>query len=45
MIKSCAKEKLREGRTVMQKYLHEHFLSEGHDCLINDAEIVRILEN
>ena len=26
----------------MQKYFHDHFLSEGHSGLINDAEIVFI---
>ena len=24
----------------MQSYLHEHFLSKGHNGLINDAEII-----
>ena len=24
----------------MQRYLHEHFLSEGHNSLINDVESV-----
>ena len=28
----------------MQKYLHEHFLSEGHNSLNNDAEIIFIDE-
>ena len=26
----------------MQKYLHEHFLSEGHNGFIYDAEIIFI---
>ena len=26
----------------MQRYLHVHFLNEGHNCLINDVEIIFI---
>ena len=26
----------------MQKYLHDHFLREDHNCLINDVEIIFI---
>ena len=40
MITSLAKEKLREGRTCMQKYLHKYFLREGHNGLINEVDIV-----
>ena len=39
IITSLAKEKLREE--YVQNYLREHFfLSEGHNGLINDVEIV-----
>ena len=26
----------------MQKYLHDHFLSEDHDCLLNNVDITLI---
>ena len=38
IITSLIKEKLR-GEDCMQRYLHEHFISEGHNGLINDVEI------
>ena len=34
--------KAERGEDSAQKYLHEHFLSEGHNGLINDVEIWRL---
>ena len=34
--------KTERGEDCMKKYFHDHFLSEGHNGLINDAEIVFI---
>ena len=34
--------KAERGEDSTQKYLHEHFLSEGHNGLINDVEILFI---
>ena len=39
--KSCQR-KAERGEDFMQKYLHEHFLSEGHNGFIYDAEIIFI---
>ena len=39
IITALAKEKEKD---CMQKYLHDHFLSEGHNGLINDVEIIFI---
>ena len=41
IITSLAKGKQR-GEDCMQKYFHDHFLSEGHNGLINDVDIVFI---
>ena len=38
---SC-QQKAERGENCMQRYLHEHFLSEGHNGLINDVEITFI---
>ena len=32
--------KAERGETFMQKYLHKHSLSEGHNDLINNVEII-----
>ena len=43
IITSLANGKQRErGEDCMQKYFHDHFLSEDHNGLINDVEIVFI---
>ena len=39
--KSCQRKGER-GEDCIQKYLHEHFLSQGHNGLINDAKIIFI---
>ena len=39
--KSCQR-KAERGEDCMQKYFHDHFLSEGHNGLIDDVEIVFI---
>ena len=39
IITSLVKGKLR-GEDCMQNYFHDHFLSEGHNGLINDDGIV-----
>ena len=39
--KSCQRNAV-DGRTPNQNYFHEHFLSESHNWLINDCEILFI---
>ena len=39
--KNCQR-KAERGEDHMQKYLHDHFLSEDHDVLLNDVEITLI---
>ena len=39
--KSCQR-KAKNGEDCIQKYFHDHFLSECHNGLINDVEIVFI---
>ena len=41
IIKSLLK-KTESGEDCMQRYLHEHFLSQDHKGLINDVEIIFI---
>ena len=38
--KSCQRKAERREEDCMQRYLYEHFLSEGHNSLINDIEII-----
>ena len=39
--KSCQR-KVERGKEYLQRYIHEHFLSEEHNGLINDVEIIFI---
>ena len=39
--KSCQRN-TADGGTPNQNYFHQHFLSEGHNGLINDCEIILI---
>ena len=39
--KNCQR-KAERGKNHMQKYLHDHFLKENHDSLLNNVEITLI---
>ena len=42
IITSLAKEKLKNGEGCIQRCLHEHLLSEGHNGFINEVKIISI---